>query len=123
MVITFSLILTGLILPLLMVVLGRWLFRNAPKDINALVGYRTKRSMRSKEAWDYANVTSGKYWFVLGLVCLPVFLAISSIVSVIIEHDNVAHTSYSLFSIVALELIPLFSVIPYTEKKLKDKFG
>ena len=29
-------------------------------EINRFVGYRTKRSMASREAWLYANKTSGK---------------------------------------------------------------
>lgn len=122
MVITITLIMVGILFPLAMIFLGRWLFKNAPKDINFLVGYRTKKSMASKEAWDFANTTAGKYWFSLGSASLPIFAIISLLVAVFIEHDNVTHINFGIYGIVALQLIPFLSVIPYTEKKLKVKF-
>ncbi len=39
-------------------------------EINRFVGYRTKRSMASKEAWLYANKTSGKLFVLNGIIYL-----------------------------------------------------
>jgi len=122
MVITILLIAVSAMFPIFMVVMGRWLFKNAPKDINYASGYRTKRSMASKEAWDYANMTSGKYWFNLGLASLPIFAIIGAIVAIFIDHDSATQINVGIIGIVALQLIPFLSVIPYTEKKLKMKF-
>jgi len=122
MVITILLVAVSAMFPIFMVIMGRWLLKNAPKDINYVSGYRTKRSMVSKETWDYANMTSGKYWFNLGLVSLPIFAIIGALVAVFIDHDSVTQINVGIFGIMALQLIPFLSVIPYTEKKLKMKF-
>ena len=41
-----------------------------PKKINGYYGHRTKRSMKSQEAWDFANAYSSKLFvgFSIGLV-------------------------------------------------------
>ncbi len=39
-------------------------------EINRFVGYRTKQSMASKEAWLYANKTSGKLFVLNGIIYL-----------------------------------------------------
>ena len=41
-------------------------------EINKFVGYRTKRSMASKEAWKYANKTSGKLFVLNGIIYMLV---------------------------------------------------
>lgn len=44
-----------LLVPLIMLVMSLIMKKKTPKEINRVVGYRTKRSMASKEAWNYAN--------------------------------------------------------------------
>ena len=60
----------NLLLPVIMLVLGRLFQTRPPKTINGLFGYRTARSMKSQEAWDFAHRTRGRLWFKLGLVVL-----------------------------------------------------
>ena len=43
-----------------------------PKKINEFYGYRTTRSCKSQEAWDFAQRYSAKLMTVLGLVALAV---------------------------------------------------
>ena len=46
---------------------GKWMMSRPPRKINQLVGYRTKRSMASQEAWDYAQQYSAKVCIRIGL--------------------------------------------------------
>lgn len=72
---------TTLIIPLLMFGIGRAWRKHPPGKINLAYGYRTRRSMSSQEAWDYAQrLCAGlmqRFGMILGVVCiLPVlFLA------------------------------------------------
>ena len=122
MVITVTLLLVSILFPLLMILGGRWILKDAPNDINSLTGYRTKRSMASKEALYFANMTAGKYWFSLGRISLPIFAGIALLTTLLIDHNNIAHVNWGIFGITAINLILFLSVIPYTEKKLKSKF-
>ena len=58
------------IIPLLMFGFGAYFRKNAPKEINPYFGYRTKRSMRNQETWQYAHKHCGRLWFVIGLIML-----------------------------------------------------
>ena len=44
-----------LLIPITMIVIGRLFLNNAPKDINYVFGYRTKRSMMNLETWKFAH--------------------------------------------------------------------
>lgn len=39
----------------LIFLIGYFFSKYPPKEINSLYGYRTNRSMRNKECWDFAN--------------------------------------------------------------------
>lgn len=47
------------VIPLLMFGFGAYFRKNAPKEINPYFGYRTKRSMRNQETWQYAHKHCG----------------------------------------------------------------
>jgi len=40
----------------------------SPKKINNIYGYRTKNSMKTQEAWDYANNTFAKNFLYIGII-------------------------------------------------------
>ena len=67
-----------LLIPAVMIVFGAVFLRHPPKEINGIYGYRTTRSMASKEAWDFAHAYVGKIWFragwVMAVLCIPVML-------------------------------------------------
>ena len=60
-----------LLIPAMMLLLGRRFLTKPPRTINGTYGYRTRRSMKSQAAWDFAHRTCGKLWSRLGLVLLP----------------------------------------------------
>ena len=69
-----------LLIPLIMLLFGWLFFRRTPKKINYVFGYRTKRSMRNKETWKFANQYFGKVWYLCGLLSAPLSVIAMAIV-------------------------------------------
>ena len=59
-----------IIIPVVSIVAGFMMKNKPPKEINNTIGYRTKRSKASREAWDFANSYCGKNTFVFGIISL-----------------------------------------------------
>lgn len=86
-----------------------------PKKINSLYGYRTSSSMRSQEAWDFAQKYSAKVSIWVGVIMIMfgfIFLFLPNI-------PNDYQVWISLFIIFTLVAFLIIS----TEKKLKKKFA
>ena len=64
-----------LLIPVIMLIIGRFFLYRPPRRINHLCGYRTPRSMKNQATWDFAHKTCGRIWFRVGLVLLPVSAA------------------------------------------------
>ena len=60
-----------LMTPAVMIGFGRSFFKKPPRDINATFGYRTTMSMKNQETWKLAHRVCGRYWFICGLILLP----------------------------------------------------
>lgn len=108
----------ALLIPGCMIVLGRRFAKNPPGEINGGYGYRTARSMRNRETWDFAQRYSGRFWLraswpVLALSLLWMALLFGQ------EADTVAHVGLLL---TGLQMVPLLAVIPATERALKREF-
>lgn len=82
-------------------------------EINRLIGYRTKRSMATKEAWQYANKTSGNLF------------AINGIIFMLLGWVTLSKPMTGLILILNLMLIfaGLGLSIFYVEYQLNKKFG
>lgn len=82
-----------------------------PGKINHLYGYRTLRSMKNQQAWDFANRFSARYMVVAAVVvCL---VQISTIMWLSLKQSFVV-------SAICMT-VALISVIPVTEWKLREK--
>lgn len=73
-------LITDLLIPAMMLGFGAYFKKRAPKDINHVFGYRTRRSTQNEKTWAYAHKTLGKLWWRLGFLslalCLPLFFFI-----------------------------------------------
>jgi uncharacterized membrane protein len=95
----------------MMLVLAFLFKRFPPKKINHWYGYRTPRSMRSQQAWDYANqYCANAILVVSGLTCLVQLITAS------LMDFKTAISWSAIFLCVALT-----AVIPLTEIQLKKK--
>ena len=107
-----------LLMPLFMIGFGRMFMTNAPKDINTSFGYRTKRSMKNQDTWDFAHKHFGKAWFVCGIVLIPASLVLMFLVMGR-EADVIRTTG---FIILGLQLFLMLGAILPTETALKNNF-
>ena len=83
-----------------------------PKKINYLYGYRTKRSMRNQDCWDFANRHSIRLmWKISLLTC------VIQAIGVILLDEGVALLTATIVLVTTL----IYSVY-LTEKALKNTF-
>lgn len=71
----------SMLVPVTLVLTG-FLFMKYPiKSMNIACGYRTKRSMSSQKAWDYANGRMGRVYLVAGFILIAVTVILNIIFS------------------------------------------
>jgi len=112
-------VISNLIVPLLMIGVGRMMMVNPPKTINRVFGYRTSRSMKNQETWDFAQVYCGKLWWKIGWIMLP--FSIVGMIPVIGKDDDFVGGIGAV--VITVECIILFLSIFFVEKALVKKFG
>ncbi len=84
-----------------------------PKKINYLYGYRTRRSMKNQESWDFAQQYSAKEMIKLGFGFI-----ILSIVGLFVDFNKIAELIVAL-GVMIWSTVALFRK---TENTLKQKF-
>ena len=71
-----AMFLCNLLMPSIMVIAGYCMYKNPPKEINGLIGYRTAMSEKNKDTWAFAHDCCGKLWIKSGIILLvPTVLA------------------------------------------------
>jgi uncharacterized membrane protein len=98
---------------LIYIISGQLVLRYPSKKINDFYGYRTARSKRSQEHWDFAQKESSKYIIQSGYYCL-----LTCVPFILFETGKAA----VWIAIILATLYPFISIIQ-TEKALKKKFG
>ena len=68
----FGMLGTVVLIPLLMIIIGAIFSKKAPKNINYVFGYRTARSMKNQETWEFSHLLLGKIWLKCGLISIVV---------------------------------------------------
>lgn len=58
------------LIPVLMIIAGRMMWKRPPKTINGTVGYRTSRSMMNMDTWNFAHDYCGRLWWKIGWIML-----------------------------------------------------
>lgn len=111
-------LISDLLIPLVMVLFGIRFRRNAPRQINCFLGYRTTRSMKNRKTWEFAHRHFGKVWMIVGLCLLPVTVAV--MLMVLGQPEERINVVGLILCGVQLAVL-LLSLIP-TELALKRKF-
>ena len=78
-------------IPIILMIAGRMMWKHCPKQINWTYGYRTKRSMKNIDTWKFAHEYCGKLWWKLGfilfipsvLVQLPFFHSSEDVIGIV----------------------------------------
>ena len=107
-----------LLVPTTMFVGGLVMTRRSPKSINSLLGYRTARSMKNMNTWQFAHRYCGSLWWKVGL---------ASFVITILVHLPFRCSSEDAIGILSLvvmafQIITLIVPIFFTEKALQKNF-
>lgn len=61
----------NLLIPILLIIAGRMMWKHCPKQINGILGYRTRRSMQNTDTWKFAHDYCGRLWWKIGWIMLP----------------------------------------------------
>lgn len=109
----------NLLMPVLMLAAGYMMDRHTPKKINGIYGYRTARSMKNMETWNYAHHYFGKLW----MRCGALTLAPSVLVQLPFIHSTENCIGIVTTIITAIQLVVLMIPVFLTEKALRRKFG
>lgn len=107
-----------LLIPITCIVAGRMMWKHCPRNINALFGYRTRRSMQNMDTWKFAHEHCGRLWWNGGWI----LLLLSALVQVPFFHSREAVIGTVSTVLMCLQCILLvISVFP-TEAALKKAF-
>ena len=107
-----------LLVPVIMILCGRMMWKHAPGKINGVLGYRTSRSMKNMDTWKFAHDYCGKLWWRIGWI----MLAVSFIIHIPIygkSDDVIGWTGWILTMVQCVVLV--VSIVP-TERALKRTF-
>ena len=107
---------------LTLTVVGLVFWMYPPKKINEFYGYRTTRSRKSQEAWDFAQRYSAKLMTILGLAALIVTAVAHWLRNCICFNSDLL----MLYDFCIIVLLPIIVAIPpiiFTELELRKRFG
>ena len=106
------------LIPISLILFGYLMWKKTPQEINYAYGYRTKKSMKNIDTWNYANKLCGKIMFVMGLIItIP-----TTIVGVLYFGCEGKTLTITFFTTVGIQLILWLSMIPFVEYSLNKKF-
>ena len=112
-------VISCLLIPVIMIISGYLMKAKTPKKINGIYGYRTERSMKNKETWNFANKLCGDIWLKVGLIMLIISAVITAIIS--INKDENAFAVASIVILLVQTIILIATIVP-VEKALRNKF-
>ena len=112
-------LLTVLLIPAVMLIAGLILRRHAPRTPNGIWGYRTGRSLKNQETWDYGNRYIARIWFHWGLILLP----LSVVPMLFFIGAGAGAIGIVVTAEILAQMFPLLFSIYLTEKALKKKFN
>ncbi len=107
-----------LLIPVVMVLFGKYFMKNAPENINYLFGYRTNLSMKNEETWKFAHKYIGIMWYKWGRAIL--LISVPVLIAVLGKDKDTVGTIGSV--ITTAQLVPILFSIVLTEKALKENF-
>lgn len=114
----FFMFIMNLLVPLTMIIFGKYFSKSAPENINGVFGYRTPMSMKNKETWTFAHNYCGRIWVYMGSILLVISVAVMLFL-IGKEKDSIGN--YSLV-LTVIQITFLLSPIVPTELALRKKF-
>lgn len=109
----------NLLIPVLMIVSGRMMWKHCPKKINGVLGYRTARSMKNMDTWKFAHDYCGRLWWKAGWIQLIPSILVQ--IPFYRSSDNIIGIVGTVICTVQCVIL-IASIFP-TERALKKKFS
>ena len=109
----------NLLIPAVAIWYGRRFQANPPKEPNAWFGYRTTRSMRNRDTWNFAQRKMGEVWGRWGFVMLPLAVLAQALTLLAPTVESMCLWSLPITAVEAALL--LLSMIP-VERALRKTF-
>lgn len=109
---------SNLIMPMIMIICGRMMWKHSPKNINGIIGYRTTRSMKNIDTWKFAHDYCGRLcWRIGWIILIP-----SIVIQFPLYHSSDDFIGTFGMIICVIQLVILIGSIIPTEKALKENF-
>ncbi len=108
----------NILVPLITIIAGWFMWKHTPKKINNVIGYRTNRSMKNEDTWKFAHHFCGKLWWIMGWI-----LFVISVI-VLIPFFSSTYDTIGIVVVICVSVqsvILVMSIIP-TERALKKNF-
>ena len=109
----------NLLIPAVTIWYGLRFKKNPPREVNALFGYRTSRSMKNQETWDFAQRKMGEVWGRWGFAMLPPVVAVQALTLLCSTPEAVCLWS---IPITTAELVAMVLTLVPVERALKRNF-
>ena len=109
----------NLLIPATMIGFGRMMEKKPPREINSIYGYRTKRSMKSQDTWDFAHEYCGRLWVKAGWALVP--LAVLGQALTLLCPDVQSMCNWSLVPTTVETVVMAATIFP-VERALKRNF-
>ena len=107
-----------LLVPGLMIGLGKRFMKHPPTEINPGYGYRTAMSSKNQDTWDFAQKHMGKVWYQAGRVLL-----IPSVVPLLfVLGQDVGAVGYVGMAVFGVQIAVMLSSIAFVEWGLRKTF-
>ena len=111
-----------LLMPALMIIAGRFLWKHPPKDINSVLGYRTSRSMKNQDTWTFAQTYCGKRWWYIGLAMLVP--SVTVLIPLLASEENlIAYVGVIILTVQMTILVVSIFLTEIASKKNFDREG
>lgn len=108
----------NMLIPVMMLIFGRVMWKRPPKNINGVYGYRTKMSMKNMDTWKFAHEYCGKLWWKIGWILFVPSLIVQF--PLIGKNDDIIGMASLVLCMI--QCVVLITVIFPVEKALKKNF-
>ena len=108
----------NLLIPIVMLICGFFMYKNPPKEINGIIGYRTTTSRKNMDTCKFAHDYCGKLWLKLGLL----LLILTIIIQIPFAHSSENSIGYMTLIVEGIQLVVLLGSIVLVERALRKTF-
>jgi len=114
-----GMLICDLLIPVVMIIAGLFMWKGCPKRINIWVGYRTPRSMKNMDTWKFAHDFCGRLWWKKGLI----LLVLSALTHILLYNSDKNNIEMAVAIIITIQCIVLIASIFLVESALKKRFN